>query len=298
MDRDLLTPQLGRLIDEAKTAASRAVARPAAGSPPAAGPAGERAEGVALLLEDETMCVAPGPEDDVHGAPAAAAVAAARRAGGVEILVAAVAVANDPAQTLLPCPRTRRDLAQVDPELPLVLKQKGRWVRTALHELKPLAEEMTVTRLREPGHELLLTLQTYDLEAFGAAALRSYDLAVVSEAGAVFLAYLSGEIVGGCQLLRVLDEPRFFYVVGFYIRPEWQRLGLGRGFLEAIVREAGTLGAEGLVLTVSPDNERALKLYENAGFVNERFAPHFYGEGQDRYILRLRFAQGGLQGSV
>jgi ribosomal protein S18 acetylase RimI-like enzyme len=86
--------------------------------------------------------------------------------------------------------------------------------------------------------------------------------------------------------------------VGFYIRPEWQRLGLGRALLEAVAAESRALGANGLVLTVAPDNQRAIKLYENAGFVNERFIPDFYGEGQDRYILRWRFAPGDLQASV
>ncbi len=297
MDKDQLSPKLGRLIDAAKAAALRAADRPAEAEAPAESVT-RQAEGVALLLADGTVCSAPGSNDEVHAQPAAAAVAAARRTGEVEIVAAAVAVANDPAQTLNPSPRTRRVLTEVDPNLPLVVKQQGRWVMAPLSDLPPLAAELRVERVRHPGHDLLDILEVYDLEAFGRTGLRTYDLAVMAEAGAVFLACLGDEIVGGCQLLRVLDEPTFFYVVGFYIRPAWQGLRLGRAFLDAVAAGARRLDAGGLVLTVSPDNQRAINLYESAGFVNERFVPQFYGEGQDRHILRWWFGPGGLQGSV
>jgi ribosomal protein S18 acetylase RimI-like enzyme len=158
--------------------------------------------------------------------------------------------------------------------------------------------ELTVRRVRRPDHDLLVTLEAYDLEAFGPTGLRTYDLAVVAEAGAILLAQIDRDTVGSCQLLRVLDEPAFFYVVGFYVRPEWQGRGLGRALLLVVADESRKLGAEGLVLTVAPDNVKALNLYRSAGFVDEAFVPHFYGEGEDRYILRWRFPEGGLPGGV
>ena len=157
---------------------------------------------------------------------------------------------------------------------------------------------LTLLRIRRPGHDLLETLQTYDFEVFGPTGLRTYDLAVVAEAGAIFVARVGEEIVGSCQLLRVLDEPGFFYVVGFYIRPQWQGHGFGRQFLELVAAESRRLGAEGLVLTVSPRNIRAMNLYQSAGFVDEAFVPDFYGAGEDRHILRWRFGQGDLTRGV
>jgi N-alpha-acetyltransferase 50 len=299
MDRDQLSPQLGRLIDQAKVAALRAAGelrRPEAEAWAGTGSGARRAEGMALLLADGTVQSAPSTEDEAQRPDAAAGLAA--RADGVEILAAAVAVTDDAAPTLNPSPQTRRILAQIDPDLPLVVKQHGRWVMVPLSGLPPFAGELRVERVHHPGHDLLVTLEAYDLEAFGPTGLRTYDLAVMAQAGAVFLARLGDEIVAGSQLLRMLDEPAFFYVVGFYVRPEWQRLGVGKAFLEAVAGEARKLGAEGLILAVSPQNTAALSLYESAGFANERFVPHFYGEGEDRYILRWRFVQGDLQGSV
>lgn len=157
---------------------------------------------------------------------------------------------------------------------------------------------LTIARVSRPDHDLLVTLQTYDLEAFGSTGLSTYDLAVMSQAGGVYLAQVGDEIVGGCQLLRMFDEPGFFYVVGIYIRPHWQGRGLGRTFLLALAGEIGRTGGAGFVLTVAPKNQRALHLYRSAGFVEEAFMPAFYGEGEDRHILRWRFDGEGLQGSV
>jgi ribosomal protein S18 acetylase RimI-like enzyme len=160
------------------------------------------------------------------------------------------------------------------------------------------AEELSIVRVCRPDHDLLVTLETYDFEAFGLTGLRTYDLAVMAQAGSVYLAYVYDEIVGSCQLLRMLDEPQFFYVVGIYVRPRWQGRGLGRAFLLALAEEIRRLGARGLLLTVAPSNERALSLYKSVGFVDETFVRDFYGDGQDRHILRWRFRREGLQGSV
>ncbi len=149
---------------------------------------------------------------------------------------------------------------------------------------------LTISRVSRPDHDLLVTLETYDLEAFGSTGLRTYDLAVMSQAGGVYLAQVGDEMVGGCQLLRMFDEPGFFYVVGIYIRPHWQGRGLGRAFLLALADEIGRMGGAGFVLTVAPNNRRALQLYRSTGFVEESFVPAFYGEGEDRHILRWHLA--------
>ena len=160
------------------------------------------------------------------------------------------------------------------------------------------AKDLILTRVHRPDHDLLVTLEAYDFEAFGFTGLRTYDLAVTAQAGAVYLAYLEDEMVGSCQLLRMLDEPDFFYVVGFYVRPEWQHRHVGRALLAAVATEVRKLGGQGMLLTVAPNNTRALDLYRRAGFVEESFIPHFYGEQEDRHVLRWRFEQEDLHGSV
>jgi ribosomal protein S18 acetylase RimI-like enzyme len=167
-----------------------------------------------------------------------------------------------------------------------------------MSEFPVAPEDLVMTRVCRPDHDLLVTLEAYDFEAFGLTGLRTYDLAVMAQAGAVYIATLYEDIVGSCQILRVLDEPGFFYVVGFYVRPGWRRRQVGRTFLLALALEIQKMGGEGILLTVAPGNAPAMALYRNTGFVDETFIPHFYGDGEDRHVLRWRFPRGDLRGSV
>lgn len=101
------------------------------------------------------------------------------------------------------------------------------------------------------------------------------------------LAEEAGETLGGCQLIRVADDPGLLWVVGFYIRPAWRRRGCGRAFLEAVVERLGAWEARGLVLTVHPHNVSALRLYQSFGFHRVDSVPEFYGYGEERELLIL-----------
>lgn len=157
---------------------------------------------------------------------------------------------------------------------------------------------LSLTRIRRPDPQVLVHLAAYDREAFGPTGLRTYDLAVTAEAGAVYTAHSATEMVGAFQLLRILDEPSFLYVLGFYVLPEWRGRGWGHMLLEAMLGECRRLDAEGVVLTVSPHNQAALGLYRAAGFSEEGSLADFYGKGEDRLVLRKRFEGPKLPGSV
>ena len=198
--------------------------------------------------------------------PAALAVGAPRAGPSPE--AAAFAVTGESGDTLLPGGGWRDGAAAADPHLPVVVKYLGRWVVVTLEEIPGSDERSAGWRRAEcgrahdpppdpgPGPALLRQLEEYDFEAFGPTGLRTYDLAVMAQAGAVLLAHVGDEIVGGCQLMRVLDEPDFFYVVGFYIRPPWRGRHFGRELLRLVAEESRALGAKGLVFTVPPRTRR------------------------------------------
>jgi hypothetical protein len=139
MDEDRLSPQLGRLIDEAK-AAARSLDAP-----------GTDVEGVALLTEEGTVhsgagtrlddaAHARGPVADLAPSSSCAAELAlegVRENGDHEIVAASVAAPHDPSETVLPGEKSYRCLAALDAELPLVLKQHGRWVVLPLSKIRP-----------------------------------------------------------------------------------------------------------------------------------------------------------------
>lgn len=150
---------------------------------------------------------------------------------------------------------------------------------------------LDIRRLSHPSAEELELLARLDREAFGDTGLRPYDLGLMARAGVVLLAYLQEELVGGCQLMRMADEPHLFWVVGLYIRPEWRSRGLGRQFLQRVIQLLPTLGASGLKLTVDVANEAARELYVRCGFVLLEEVPEFYGRGEDRHLMSLEMTK-------
>ena len=129
MDEDQLSPELGRLIDTVKAAARTA------------GSAGRVRGRRAPRRRRDYLSRRQRPRarmDDARGAGCSAAqdaVDAWRGAGGEEVLAAALAWADAPAEDALPCSSCRETLAAVDPDLPLVIKRRGRWVVVPLSGL-------------------------------------------------------------------------------------------------------------------------------------------------------------------
>lgn len=114
MDEDRLTPELGRLIDAAKTAARDA-----------AGAAASRGEGWAVL----------GLDKKVYAGARLAAATGEAVAAGTEPEAAAFAVIGESSETLLPGAGWRKGAEGADPELPVVAKYLGRWVLVTLGEI-------------------------------------------------------------------------------------------------------------------------------------------------------------------
>jgi hypothetical protein len=130
MNEDLLTPLMGRLIDRAKAAVVES----------ASGAGG--AEGVALLLDDETIVAAGVASDVISGLLCAAALAleAARAQGGQVVEAAAVALSDSSLKTVVPSAASREALESIDPALPVVAKLRGRWVVRLLSEFPGCAD--------------------------------------------------------------------------------------------------------------------------------------------------------------
>lgn len=145
---------------------------------------------------------------------------------------------------------------------------------------------LELVRLERPTTTKLAELAAYDQEAFGETGLRSYDLGVVARAGGLYVGMVDGSLVASCQLLRMMDEPHRFWVLGFYVRPDYQAQGFGREFLRAVGEEIRAHGGSGLMLTADPECAAALNLYFSYGFKVVEEVADFYGAGEDRLVLR------------
>lgn len=150
-----------------------------------------------------------------------------------------------------------------------------------------MAPRVSLRRLQHPDPAELALLAALDHEAFGPTGLREYDLALVARVGVLLMAEESGKLVGGCQLLRTVDDPGLLWVVGFYILPAFRHAGRGSAFFQEVLSRLPEWDARGLVLTVHPDNVTARRLYRRFGFLRVDSVPEFYGQGEERELLVL-----------
>lgn len=127
MHEEQLSPLHGRLIDAAKAAAALA------------SPRSPIAEGVAVLTESGAIFTGhTGENRDVLPCGAVEqALRASREAGGGGVCSVALASGRAGLDSVFPCPDCYRALTQIDPELPMVVMQLGRWVLIPLSRLAP-----------------------------------------------------------------------------------------------------------------------------------------------------------------
>jgi putative acetyltransferase len=82
--------------------------------------------------------------------------------------------------------------------------------------------------------------------------------------GTLGLLIVEGE-VAGCVALRRFDEIRGEFK-RLYVRPAFRGMGLGRVLLDWVIGRARELGYRKLVADTMPQMEKALAMYDQAGF--------------------------------
>jgi ribosomal-protein-alanine N-acetyltransferase len=96
-----------------------------------------------------------------------------------------------------------------------------------------------------------------------------------------------GAVVGFAQLVAdggTVD-------VGLGLRPDLTGHGLGAGFLEAVLAEARSRHApQRFTLSVAAFNERAITVYQRAGFAEVARAPHATNGGVHEFVTMARRA--------
>ncbi|SHF25238.1 Acetyltransferase (GNAT) family protein [Kaistia soli DSM 19436] len=106
--------------------------------------------------------------------------------------------------------------------------------------------------------------------------------------GALLIARDADGLAIGCVALRPF-APEVVEMKRMYVAPEGRGLGLGRGLLQAVLREARRLGAREILLDTLPELSAAIALYRSAGFTE---IPPYYATPIERTIF-FRLTLGG-----
>ena len=144
--------------------------------------------------------------------------------------------------------------------------------------------ELIVRRLTHLEPAMLAALVEFGRSALGESALDEWMLPVIASCGLLYIGKVGEEIVGSAEIIRCIDEEDL-YLEGFYIRPVYQRLGFGADLLTRVRKLLAQNGFARLLVTLAPENEAGLALYEKTGFREIDYLPDRYGPGRHRLLL-------------
>ncbi|HET9703123.1 MAG TPA: ribosomal protein S18-alanine N-acetyltransferase [Vicinamibacterales bacterium] len=88
-----------------------------------------------------------------------------------------------------------------------------------------------------------------------------------------------------CAFWLVMDQ---VHINNLAVRPEMRRRGLGSRLLDAVMKEAGKLGAASLMLEVRESNTAARRLYERAGFNVHSVRKSYYTNPVEDALVLVR----------
>ncbi|WP_322104129.1 ribosomal protein S18-alanine N-acetyltransferase [Paraburkholderia sp. J41] len=110
--------------------------------------------------------------------------------------------------------------------------------------------------------------------------------------------HVTGTLIGYCVLMPVVDE---MHLLNLCVAPQAQGVGAGLAMLREAARLSRTHGLEGLLLEVRPSNHRAIRLYEQFGFVTigrrKNYYPARHHTREDALVMRFSFAGEGGNGA-
>lgn len=88
-----------------------------------------------------------------------------------------------------------------------------------------------------------------------------------------------------CAFWLVVDQ---VHINNLAVRPEMRRRGLGSRLLDAVMKEAGKLGAASLMLEVRESNTAARRLYDHAGFNVHSVRKSYYTNPVEDALVLVR----------
>jgi ribosomal-protein-alanine N-acetyltransferase len=146
-----------------------------------------------------------------------------------------------------------------------------------------------VTKIDAYLQEIMLRI---DEEAFGPGSLNDWSLPPFLHYGRVYLARYDGEPVAMAELIRDWRDPELAYLYGFAVEKSYRGQGIGTALFRTILAALPRAGYRRLQLTVHPENQIAIHIYQNKfGLQKLEFIKDYYGTGEDRWLLEWNWEE-------
>lgn len=146
--------------------------------------------------------------------------------------------------------------------------------------------DFNIRRVMRPEPKVIAEVRGLEEAAFGSGGLNEWHLPYIIRHGHLYVLEIGMRIDGAASLIRSWDTKKV-YLVDLVVREETRKHGLGRLLMKKLISDLSREGIEHVELTVAEENEAAIKLYQRIGFRKVDFYKDEYGQGHDRWLLRV-----------
>ncbi|MCB9678786.1 MAG: GNAT family N-acetyltransferase [Alphaproteobacteria bacterium] len=130
-----------------------------------------------------------------------------------------------------------------------------------------------------------------DLQTFSESTFSEYAAAAMLRNGHVYLLSFGDQVIGTCVTMRCWDRPNEAMILSMGIKPGWRGQGLGQHFIRGVLQKLRQRGLRSACLYVSTDNRRAIKVYEDVGFVVVERGVGVSFDRSELNLLRVTFQE-------
>jgi ribosomal protein S18 acetylase RimI-like enzyme len=101
------------------------------------------------------------------------------------------------------------------------------------------------------------------------------------------VALFDGRAIGYIIGTFVQHSPAEAWILRIGVKEDQRGRGTGTALLATLLEVLFTHNVQTIRLSVSPGNQPALRLYRKQGFIQEKFVCDYFGNGEDRIIMRM-----------
>jgi ribosomal protein S18 acetylase RimI-like enzyme len=148
---------------------------------------------------------------------------------------------------------------------------------------------VTIEAVQEIDDCLRDTMIAIDEEAFGPGSLNEWSLPPFLNYGRIYLARFNGEPAGIAELMRDWHETDLVYLYGIAVAEEYRGHKVGTDLFRFVLEDLAKFGFKRMRLTVHPDNQWAIHIYESKfGMYKIKLLKNYYGFGEDRWLMEWK----------
>ncbi|MFO7820038.1 MAG: GNAT family N-acetyltransferase [Halanaerobacter sp.] len=144
-----------------------------------------------------------------------------------------------------------------------------------------------IKRLTNNQQDIVQDLIKIEEEAFGVGGLNHWGFPPFIYHGAVYIAVVDKQAVGVIEYMRDFDEQDKAYLYGLAVAKDYRGKKIGNKLLEYSLNRLKEDKINKVELTVEPDNQIAINLYQKFGFEKSDYRQGEYGVEEDRLIMEL-----------